>query len=715
MNRKFWLSGAAALAVTAPNVSWAQQSQTNSDDELIVTGSPITHPEHKSIIAASVLTEDELATMSEASIGELLRREPGISSTFFGPGASRPVIRGQRGDRIGVLDAGIGSIDASSVSDDHAVAVEPATAERVEIVRGPATLYYGSSAAGGVVNVFDGRIPSSVPEGGIDGAVRSTYGSVNDSIEAAGGFNIDAGKVGGANLVLHGDGFYRDTADYEIPGYAESAALRAMEEAEHEEEEDEDHEEDEHEHEEEEEAFGFVPNTSLRTKGGSVGASLIFDNGFIGISGSTLRSLYGVPGHHHHHEEGDHEDEDHEDEDHEEEEHDHEEENVLIKLKQQRFDLMGEINQDFLIFKTAKIRFGYADYQHQELEGAEIGTTFNNVGFEGRLELIEQDMGDFRGAFGFQFKHRDFEAIGDEAFTPPNVTDQFGVFTVREYENGIWHLQAAGRYEHTNTKAESVSLERSFDAFSVSAGVGIEPADNLFFGVNGLRTERAPAAEELYSDGAHLATSQYEIGDSTLGKEVAQGVEATFHGDFGRVSVHVDGFYTDYQDYIALIPNGDEIDELPVFEFVARDAVFKGFEAAVDADLFSVGEFDITGRAQVDYVRAKFKDGGGDAPRIPPLRTILRLDAKSPIVDFMGEVEIAADQDRTAAYELPTEGYTLVNFGATLRPFESNSGLSVQLRADNVTNEEARLHTSALKDVAPLPGRNFKVTLRGEF
>ncbi len=703
------------MAVTAPGVSLAQETEVKSDDELIVTGSPITHPEHKSIIAASVLTEDELATMSESSLGELLRREPGISSTFFGPGASRPVIRGQRGDRISVLDAGIGAIDASSVSDDHAVAVEPATAQRVEIVRGPATLFYGSSAAGGVVNVFDGRIPDSVPEGGIDGAVRSTYGSVNDSIEAAGGFDIDAGKVGGANLVIHGDGFYRDTADYDIPGFAESELFRAMEEEEHEhEEDDEDHDEDEHEHEEEEEAFGFVPNTSLQTKGGAVGASLVFDNGFLGVSGSTLRSLYGVPGHHHHHEEEGHEDDDHEDEDHEED-HDHEEESVLIKLKQQRFDLMGEVNQDFFIFKTVKMRFGYADYQHQELEGDEIGTTFNNEGYEGRLELVEQDMGDFRGAFGFQFKHRDFEAIGEEAFTPPNVTNQFGVFTVREYENGIWHFQAAGRYEHSSTKAESIGLERTFDNFSVSAGIGVEPTENLFIGINALRTERAPAAEELFSDGAHLATSQYELGDPTLNEEVARGVEATFHIDLGRFSVHVDGFYTDYKDYIALIPNGDEVDELPVFEFVAHDAVFKGFEAELNADLFSVGQFDVTGRAQVDYVRANFKDGGGDAPRIPPLRSILRLDARSPIVDFMGEVEIAADQDRTAAYELPTEGYTLVNFGATLRPFEANSGLSVQLRADNVTNEEARLHTSALKDIAPLPGRNFKVTLRGEF
>ncbi len=705
MYKKILLSGVAALGMGAPAMA-QDEEHGHEDDEIIVTGSPIAHPEHESVIAASVLTEAELASRGEASIGELLRREPGISSTFFGPAASRPVIRGLGGDRISVLDAGIGSIDASSVSDDHAVAVEPATAERIEIVRGAATLYYGSSAAGGVVNVFDGRIPDSEPEGGIDGALRTSIGSVDESVEAAGGFDALLGKSGDTSFVFHGEGYFRTTDDYDVPGFAESAVLRAREEAE----EDEDHHDhEEEEHEEEEEAFGTVPNTAMETKGGAIGGSIIFPDGFIGVSAKIARTLYGVPGHHHHHEE------EHEDED----EHDHDEdelgeETVNIDLEQERYDLMGEFNKPFLFVDTTKIRFGYADYTHQELEGDEVGTTFNNKGFEGRIEFLEKEFGAFRGASGIQFKHRNFEAIGDEAFTPPNVTDQFGVFTVREYETGIWHLQLAGRYEHTKTEAESVGLSRSFDAYSASAGVAVEPTDNLFFGINALRTQRAPAPEELFSDGAHLATNAYEVGDPTLGKETARGVETTLHGEFGPLSVTVNGFYTDYQDFVALIPNGDEIDELPVFEFAARDAVFKGFEAQTDAELFSLAGFDVSARAQVDYVRANFK-GGDSVPRIPPLRSILGLEARSSHLDLRGEVEIAAEQDRFAAYELPTDGYTLVNFAATWRPGGETHGLSVQLRADNVTNEDARLHTSFLKDVAPLPGRNLKVTLRGAF
>ncbi len=515
------------------------------------------------------------------------------------------------------------------------------------------------------------------------------------------------GKLGDTTFVLHADGYYRKADDYDIPSFAESAALRALEEEEH----DDDDDDDDHDHEEEE-AFGTVPNTALSSKGGSVGGSLVFDSGFIGVSAKVARSLYGVPGHHHHHEEEDHDDDDHDDDDHEEE---HGEEAVSIDLEQERYDLMGEFNMPFLFIDTTKIRFGYGDYTHIELEGDEIGTIFNNTGYEGRIEFLEKQYGNFRGATGFQFKHRDFEAIGAEAFTPPNVTDQIGVFTVREYETGAWHAQVAGRYEHTKSEAESVSLSRSFDAFSVSAGLGFEPNEALFLGVNALRTERAPAPEELFSNGPHLATSAFEIGDPALGKETARGIETTVHGELGRFEFTLNGFYTDYKDFVALIPTGDEEDELPVFQFEARDAVFKGFEAQADADLFTLGGFDVSARAQLDYVRAKFKNAGGDVPRIPPMRSILGLEASSSYVDLRGEVEIAARQDKLAASELPTDGYTLVNLAATWRPGGEDHGLSIQLRADNITNEEARLHTSFLKDVAPLPGRNFRLTFRGSF
>jgi iron complex outermembrane recepter protein len=680
MSKEILLLTAAVVAAAYPFGVLAQdENHEHNDDEIIVTGSPIAHPEHESIIAASVLTKEDLAKRGESSIGELLRREPGVSSTFFGPAASRPVIRGLSGDRVSVLDAGIGAIDVSSVSDDHAVAIEPATAERIEIVRGAATLYYGSSAAGGVVNVFDGRIPDKIPNGGIAGGLRTSLGSVDDSAEAAGSVDIKLGSVGEADLVFHGDGFARNTDDYGIPGFAKSEAQSALDGV-----------------ADGDETFGVVENSDLESKGGSIGGSLIFDNGFFGVSGKITRSNYGVPGA-------------------VEEGPGGEIETVRIELEQERFDLMGELNSDFLIFETAKIRIGYADYVHRELEGRAVGTTFKNEGYEGRIEFIEKTFGKFRGASGLQFKHRDFEALGDEAFTPANITDQFGMFTMREYETGNFHIQLGGRYEHTNIDAKSVRLERSFDAVSVSAGFGVEPNENLFFGVNLLRTERVPAPEELFSDGPHLATNAFELGDPALGKETARGVETSVHSEFGPVSFRINGFYTDYRNFIALTPNGDEEDGLPVFEFVASDAVFKGFEALAEADLFSFGAFEVTGRAQLDYVRARFKDGAGNVPRIPPLRSIIGMEATSSHIDLRGEIELADGQNNISAFELSTEGYQIVNLAATWRPGGEDHGFSVQLRADNVTDEEARLHTSFLKETAPLPGRNIKLTLRATF
>lgn len=699
MFKKALLGSIAACALT-PLSAYAQENDHDHlDDEIIVTGSPLGHPEHESIIAASVLTEDDLAQLSPASIGELLRREPGMSSTFFGPAASRPIIRGLGGDRIRVLDSGIGSIDASSVSDDHAVAIEPAQAKRVEIVRGPASLYYGSSAAGGVVNVFDGRIPDSVPEDSIDGALRIGLGSVDDSVESAGAFDLLLGRIGGAALVLHGEGAFRRTDDYAIPGFAESARQMALEEAEGPEEEG-----------EEEEAFGILENSDLETKNGAIGASLVFEDGFIGVAVKTTRANYGVPGAHHHEEH----DEEHGDGVEHDEEGEEEEETVRIDLEQERIDLMGELRKDFLIFQTAKIRFGYGDYVHQELEGDEIGTVFANEGHEGRLELVEKEFGNFRGATGFQYRHRDFSAIGDEAFTPPNVTDQFGLFTVREYELEKWHVQVAGRYEHTDVEAATVGLQRDFDTFSISSGIGFEPNENVFLGVNGFRTERAPAPEELFSDGPHLATNAFEIGDPDLGVETALGVEATFHADFGPLSATVNGFYTDYDDFVALLPNGLEEDELPVFEFIARDAKFRGFEAELEATLIEAGDLTLLGNAQIDYVRASFA-GGEDVPRIPPLRVITGVAAKSTYVDLSAEIEIAAAQNRTSSFELATDGYEAVNLGLTFRPMGDRGGPSILLRAQNITDEEIRQHTSFLKDVAPMPGRNFQIALRGAF
>ena len=266
------------------SVSAAASAQDALNDEIIVTGSPLLRSVDEAITGVSVLTGEELSRRLAGTIGETLKNEPGVSSTFFGAGASRPIIRGQGGDRVRVLLNGIGSIDASSASPDHAVAAEPAQAERIEVLRGASLLRYGSSGSGGIINVIDGRIPTELPEDGIDGAVRIGASSVDNGREAAGSLDFGAG-----NLVFHVDGTFRETDDYEIPGFAESAEFRALEEAE---------EGGEEEGEEEEEAFGSLDNSQTKSTSITGGVSYVGERGFFGVAVHKFDSDYGIPGGH---------------------------------------------------------------------------------------------------------------------------------------------------------------------------------------------------------------------------------------------------------------------------------------------------------------------------------------------------------------------------------------------------------------------------------
>lgn len=688
MSTKFnWFVTASIVSLCVPAIAAAQEDVYR--DEIVVTASPLNRSADETIVGTTVVSGDDLSRNLDSSIGETLRKQPGISSSFFGPGASRPIIRGLGGDRISVLDSGIGSIDASSTSPDHAVAVEPATAEKIEIVRGAATLLYGSSAAGGVVNVFSGKIPRKLPEDGADGAIRIGKSTVDDGTEAAGGFDVDLGKAGAGNFVFHGEGFYRKADDYKIPGFAESARLRAAEEAGGE--------------EPGEEAFGVVANTSLETKGGAAGLSYVFDTGFIGIAGTAMNTDYGVPGHSHEGEEG----------------------GVTIGLKQRRIDLDGEIDADFLFFKKSKLRVGYADYTHSEIEPTgEIGTVFANEGVEGRLEFVEKTStiggAELNGAIGFQWKIRDFSAIGDEAFVPPSKSRQLGFFALKELSAGPFRFELGGRYEATRHTVDDLAITRTFDAFSVSAGIGYQPNDIVFLGVTGLRTERAPSTEELFSNGPHLAAGVFEIGDPALGKETARGVEATARIGDESLSFAINGFYTSYKDFIFENATGLDADVdgemIPIFEFQATDATFKGFEAQLDAELFRVGPFHIHGHAAADYVRATAANSPtGDLPRIPPMTGLFALEANSATFDLRGEIDHSLIQRKVGVGELPTDRFTMYNLYATFRPMGEDSPVAVRLAALNLSNEDARLHPSFLKDIAPLPGRNFKVSVEGSF
>jgi iron complex outermembrane receptor protein len=496
----------SAPASAAPQ----RQRQHEESQEIIVTGNFVRDLDLLS--GASVLTGEDLVRDVRPQLGDTLARLPGVSSTSFSPGSSRPVLRGFQGERIRVLTDGIGSIDVSNTSADHAVTIDPLTAERIEVLHGPTVLLFGSQAIGGAVNVLDRRIPRALPENGVHLDVIGAYGSAADERSLGGGADVALG----GGFVLHLDGSYRKTDDLRAGGFVLAPSLRAEQFAIAEEELEEGHAEEAEEAFEAANRRSRIPNSATEQKTLGGGLALIRDGGSLGFSVSWFDSDYGVPtrpgaGHHHRGEDGD---------DSSEEEA-HGDEPVTIGLKQVRADFRAQVNVRGDFLDEIRVRLGAADYDHTEFEGEEVGTVFRTQGMEGRLELVQADRGGWRGASGLQFFQRDFEAIGAEAFVPPNETSQIGLFTLQEFSAGAVQFEAAGRYERTRVSSNEVGVSRRFDAFSAAIGAAYEPASGVRFGVNLSRSERAPAAEELFSDGPHVATQAFEIGDPALGKRRA--------------------------------------------------------------------------------------------------------------------------------------------------------------------------------------------------
>ncbi|MDT9597361.1 TonB-dependent receptor [Sphingosinicella rhizophila] len=703
-------SPAAPAERTAPARQSGQETSVVHHDEsqeIIITGNYGRTLDFLS--GSAVLAGSELLRDIRPQLGDTLGRLPGVSSTSFSPGASRPVLRGFQGERIRVLTDGIGSIDVSNTSADHAVTIDPLTAERIEVLHGPAVLLFGSQAIGGAVNVLDRRIPRAVPENGVHLDAIGAYGSAADERSIGGAADVALGKSG---FVLHIDGSYRKTDDLGVGGYILSPTLRAEQLEMAAEELEEGHVEESEEALEGANRRGRLPNSATEQKTLGAGLALIRDGGSLGFSVSWFDSNYGVPtapgaGHHHHEDE-------HDESDEEGEEEGHGEEAVTIGLEQIRADLRGQVNVRGPLLDEIRIRVGAADYEHTEYEGDEVGTIFRTQGLEGRFELVQTDRGGWSGASGAQFFLRDFEAIGAEAFVPPNETSQFGIFSLQEIELGGIELEAAGRYERSGVTSKAVGVDRSFDAFSAALGVAYEPSNRLRVGLNLSRAERAPSAEELLSNGPHIATQAFEIGDPTLDKEKSWGAEVYVRAQTGPVRLRASIYANWFDDYIFQAATGDEEDELPVFQYFQRDARYYGFEAEASATLFRLGGFKIDGDLVADYVRATI-DERGPVPRIPPLRVLGGLEAVSDDLTGRVEVEWADDQERIATFETPTDGYTLVNASLAWRPWGKRRETTLILSANNIFDVDARRHASFTKEFVPMAGRDIRVTARFSF
>jgi len=673
----------------------AQSAGSATDrDRIVVTGSAIESTSDATIQSIEVLTRDDIEDALAGSLGDTLAALPGVSSSFFGPAAGRPIIRGLGGDRVRVLVNGVGLIDASTASPDHAVTGELLEAERIEILRGASAIAYGGGAVGGVVNIIDGSIPTHpVEDGRVDGQLFLGATSVDDGTQIAA--RVRAGE---GPFVFQIEAVRRQGDPYDIPGFAESARFRALEEA----------EEaaaggDDHDHEEEEEAFGTAPNTGFEFNTLALGAGWVGERGYVGVTVRDYDATYGLPGGHHHHEE--------EGEDHDAEE---EEGEGRIEMEQRRLDSRGEFLMSLGSFDKLVYSFGIADYQHTEIEpSGEIGTLFENDGWEARVSL--RDVGDvWSRSIGVQARRTDFSAVGEEAFIAPVVTEDVGVFAAQRYDSGAWGAEGGARYEQRNLDS-ATGGDRTFDTFSLAGGLFVRPTEALFLAVSLSRTERAPTDAELFANGPHLATNQIEVGDPALDKETAWSLDLNGRVEGERASAEVSVFYVDYQDFIYLAPTGviDPDDELEIFQYRQDGAMLTGVEFGADAQLAHLGGWDVVGNVALEYVRAE-TDSFGNLPRIPPFSATVGLTFERDGYGLHGEVVRASAQDDVAAFELPTDGHTLVNLSAHLEPFD-DVDTRIILEVRNVTDEEGRVHASFLKDLLPLPGRNFRVAISSKF
>jgi iron complex outermembrane receptor protein len=699
----------AAIALSTLSTPTLAQTSTRdgdaqalgSEDDFHRTGEiVVTAPyfERLDLLAgASALSGELLAQQARGQIGDTLTSLPGISATSFTPGSSRPVLRGFQGNRVTVLTDGIGNIDASNTSADHAVTIESLTTERIEVLRGPAVLLFGGQAVGGAVNAIDKRIPRAVPETPAHVDLLGGYASAAD--EWSGGLSVDVPVAN--KFVFHIDGSYRSSDDLRIAGFQLSPSLRRTLH---------DLADEEVAEGELEEAEGLrevaanrgrVPNSAVETWTAGLGAAYIGTGGNLGASFSIYDTDYGIParpGVVHAHEGGKGE----------------EEGDVTIGLKQYRADLRGEIKTAGRFLETLTFRAGYSDYTHVEFEGDEIGTMFNSSGIEARLEAVQANRNGWRGVTGIQYLTRDFEAIGAEAFVPPNRTRRLGLFTLQEFDLDNIQLEAALRYDHVSQEAQTPGLKRNFNHISAALGMAYLTG-SLKIGINASRTGRAPAPEELFSNGPHIATQAFEIGDPMLKSEKAWNVELYARYDSARVEATATLYANWFDGFIYEDATGAEERDLPVFRYFQSDARFWGFESGLSARIARIGGFELIFDGLADYTRARISNGGGPVPRIPPFRLLGGVELQSGKLNLRGEVEWTDDQRRNAAFETETGGFTLVNFSASWRPFAPDRNIALIASANNIVDVTARRAASFTKDFVPLAGRDFRLTVRLSF
>ena len=594
------LAPSAAMAQTAPTASITETAQDDDhhehSDEIVVTG--IRRKAGDVLGGISVLDAEELARELRPSLGETLARQPGVSASSFGPTASRPILRGLSGDHIRVLTDGIGSFDVSASSPDHAVAINPLTAERIEVLRGPAALLYGSSAIGGVVNVIDRRIPRAEPEGGFDVNGLLEYGSAAE--ERSANLSVD-GNVA-SHFVVHVDGNWSKSDDLRTGGHLLTKELREEAAA-----------SPFPEIQELADLKGDLPNTAAKSWELAGGLAYVDGPLNVGVSVTRHDALYGVPIRF-------------------SLDPDVEAEAPTIDVKQTRYDARAEIPLTGF-FSEVRLRGGYAKYRHHEIEDTgEIASTFHTKGGEGRAEIVQTEQGGWGGTSGIQYFNRKVHIDGEEKFLPASKQSQTGLFTMQSLVRGPLRIEGGFRVEFSKAKADedadlgTPAMNRDFTTVSGSAGAAYEFSPGWRAGITLSRSARAPSIEELFANGPHAGTQAFEVGDPDLDPEKSIGIEASIRRSTGPLRLTATAYYSHFSNFIFQAPTGEVEDDLPVFQYLQGKADYYGFEVEANAELGNAFGIHWDGDLIADYVHAKVKDFG-PAPQIPPLRLLGGISA----------------------------------------------------------------------------------------
>jgi iron complex outermembrane recepter protein len=632
-------------------------------------------------VPVTVVPSEQIVGTPGATLTDSLQGQPGIIGSTFAPGASRPIIRGLDNHRVLVQENGIGSHDVSALSEDHAVPIDPLSIDRIEVVRGPATLRYGSQAIGGVVNAINSRIPEIIPPTGISFATRGGLSSVDDG--ADGGFKVTAGS---GNVAVYADGFKRHSGDYDTPD-------------------------------------GRQANTFVDSEGFALGTSFIGKDGYIGIAFSRFNSVYGIPG----------------------EEALEERPRIDLqqdKVQSRGEWRVRDHGIEAIRFWLGSSWYAHDEVVFPEGgDSSEVGSRFKNRQTEGRVEVqhlpVMTELGELRGAVGVQFGHKRTTAVSFEGdgLLDPATTSNTAVFWFEELQlTRRLRLQAATRIEQAALDGTGLdglvptAFERRFMPISASVGALYDLPGGVVARLTGQYVERAPADAELFSKGVHEATGTFEIGNPFLSEEKAQTVELGFRKAKGPFRFDASAYYTRFNGFIFKSLTGEKCDdtldtcgplgggtELDQVLYQQRDATFYGVELQGEHDIGRIWRGTWGVDAQYDFVRASFDDAeGGNVPRIPPHRAGAGLYYRD--ANWFARVGFlhAFDQNRIADNETPTNGYTLLNADLSYTFKLDGQGavapeMTIGLRGENLLDDDVRNHVSFKKDEVLEPGRTIRL------